>query len=290
MPQSRLSAHGTLRGASFFVAVGLASSFLLVTLVGTYPLLFTNWLPAEAWLAVRPDRTRGDQVHRLHSMSLSLISWGMLAGVLLQVHRPRRKVAALLMAVAAVVAVVCGLILTGMSATSTATGMAPFLVATLAPSVLHPANRALLKLPRMNRPMLAFAIVATGTWGAYAVDVGKAARTGGPDGDVEHLSFIVSVALLVPLWALIGASDKPGWEHPAGASVLTCVCVALQSLLFPDALSRLGPVWALAALVWCFAYGGSALVRARTARRPPPSVGPREEWESPAGSSAPRTH
>lgn len=239
---------------------------MLLALLASYPLLFTNWLPTDAWLAVRPDRSPGDQVHRLHSVALGVISWGMLAGVALQFHRPEGKVAPLLMALATAVAVGCGVMLTGTSLASTATGMAPFLLPIFAVCVLHPSVRAFTGVPRLHRPMLALTVIAAGPWVAYALGVVEAARVAGPDGDIEHLSFMVTVALLIPLWALIGTTDKPGWAFPAVAAVLASACVGLQSLMFSDVLSGLDLVWASATLAWCIAYGGAAWLRSRGAR------------------------
>lgn len=260
---------GKARRISFWVATGLASLFVLVALLATYPLLFTNWLPADAWLAARPDRSPGDQVHRLHSLALSIISWSMLAGVVLQFHRPERKVAALLMSLAAAIAVGCGVMLTGTSFAATATGMAPFLVPILAVCALHPAVRAIIGVPHLNRPMLALTVIAAAPSMAYALGVGETARVTAAEGEIEHLSFIATVALLIPLWALIGSTDKPGWAFPASAAVIASACVGLQSLIFPDALSGLEPGWAAATLAWCVAYGGAAWRRACAPERVP---------------------
>jgi hypothetical protein len=203
--QGEPTAAGNARRISFLIAIALASAFLLFALLATYPLLFTNWLPTDAWLTVRPDRSPGDQVHRLHSLALGVISWGVLSGVVLQFHRPQRKVGALLMALTGVVAVACGEMITG---TFTVAGMAPFLLLILVTCVLHPSARAIIRPSRVNLPMLALTLLAAGPGIAYALSVGGAARLAGPDGDVEHLTFVVTITLLVPLWALIdGCQD-----------------------------------------------------------------------------------
>lgn len=256
------AAGGRRRRIAFLVSTGLASAFLGFALLPTLALLFTNWLPADAWLAVRADRSPGDQVHRLHSLALGVISAGMLTGVVLQLHRPRRKVGALLMALAAVLAVALGSIITG---TFTVAGVAPFLVVILLLCVLHPSARALLRPSPVNLPMLALAGLAAGPWIAYALGLRDAA---GPVGDADHRSFVAAVALLVPLWAIIGTGGRPGWAFPAGAAVLAAACVGFQSLLFPDALSGLEAGWASAAVAWGVAYGTVAGLRAREARTP----------------------
>jgi hypothetical protein len=257
-----------VRRVSFLVVLVLASLLLLLALAGTFPLLLKNWLPAEAWLRARPDRSTGDQVHRLHSLALALISWGILSGVLLQLHRPRRKVGALLMAAAGVVAVALGEMVVG---TFTAAGVGPFLVIVLLVGALHPSARTVLRPSGVDLPMLALALVALGPAIPYAADVGAGAPLASPEWEVDHLSFMVGVALVIPLWALVGSLEKPGWGFPAGAAVGVGGCVALQSLIFPDALSGLGAAWAWAVLAWCVAYAGAAWLRRR---RGSPGVAP----------------
>lgn len=257
-PRELTPVAGPSRRLAFRVTVGLTTLFLLVMLLPTYALLFTNWLPTEAWLAVRPDRARGDQIHRLHSLALSVISWGILPGVALQLHRPERKLGALLMSLATVVGVAGGLALIG---TLSLPGIVPFLLPILVVCALHPRAGTILRVPRVDRPMLALAAIAAAFWIANAVEVSAAARLAGLEGDAEHLGFMVIVALLIPLWAALGSTDHPGWVFPAGAAVLASACVALQSLVFPDALSALAPPWAWAALVWCGMYGAAAWMR-----------------------------
>ena len=265
MPPDAKPAAGRVRRVSFWIVIGLASLFLVFTQAGAYPLLFTNWLPTDVWLAVRSDRSAGDQVHRLHSLALGIIVWGMLAGVALQFHRPARKVAALLMSFAAVVAVACGLLVTGTSLTGIAIGMAPFLLPILAAGALHPSAEAFIRLPRLDLRMFALTVIAAGPWIAYALDVVRTARASGQDVEIEHSTFMVTVALLILLWGLIGATDKPGWAFPAGAAVLASACLGLQSLMFPDLLSGLELLWAGAAVAWCAAYGAAAWYRSRRA-------------------------
>jgi hypothetical protein len=254
------TAHSTIRRVSFLIVLVLVSLLLILALGSTLQLLYKNWLPTEAWLRARPDSSPGDQVHRLHSLALALISWGILSGILLQFHRPRRKLGALLMAVAGVAAVTAAELITG---TFTLVGVGPFLAMIFVTAALHPSARTLVRPSGVDRPMLALAFLASGPAFAYAVEVGGAARRAGGEGDVQHLTFMVTIALLVPLWASVGSLAKPGWAVPAGAAVVAGGCIGLQSLMFPDALSALGTVWASAVLVWCFAYVIAARLRCR---------------------------
>lgn len=260
---------GRIRRIAFGTVTALASLFLLVALLFAYPLILTNWLPRDAWLVVRadrfhPDLAAGDEVHRLHSLALGVIAWGMLAGIVLQVHRPARKTSALLASLAVPIAIAVGEMMTG---TYTVGGTAPFLVAILLVVTLHPAARDLLRLPGWNLPMLGLAAVAALPWIMYAAGVGKAAHNAEPEFEVGHMTFMSAVALLAVLWGIIGASDRAAWQYAAGASVVASASIGVQSVIFPDVLSGLSLPFATAAVVWCVAYGGAAILRTRASHR-----------------------
>jgi len=251
---------GRARRIAFWSVLALTTAFLLVTMQDALPLIAKNWLPGDAWLALRTDRAAGDEVHRLHSLALSVFAWGMLAGVAVQFHRPRRKVAALLVALAVPVAIAASEALTG---AYTLAGTAPFMLPIVAACALHPAAREFVRLPRLDRTMAALTLVAGVAWIAYALDVAETARATSPPTDMDHLEFMVSLGLLAVLWGLIAATDRGGWRFAALAVLFLTACVALQSLIFPEALSGLTPLWAWAALTWCLGFGAAAWHRAR---------------------------
>lgn len=74
---------------------------------------------------------------------------------------------------------------------------------------------------------------------------------------------MASFALLVLLWGLIGASDRPGWRLVAWAAGLATAIYGMQSLLFPTVASTASAPWAVAAVVWTVAYLVVAERRAR---------------------------
>lgn len=266
MTRGSIPVGGRVRRVTFWVVIGLSAAFLLVALLPAYPLLFTDWLPTDVLLTIRTDHTAADMAHRLGSLALGVIAWGMLAGVLLQVHRPERKVAALLMALAVPVTLALGEMLTG---TYTVMGTAPFLLPILGACALHPTAREFIRLPRLDWSMLVPVVVAAVPWLLFALGVAETKRAVGPQGDMDnHLNFMVSVPLMVVLWGLIGATDKPGWPFAAGAAIIATACVALQSLIFPyvRAVAGLSPARAWVAVAWCVAYGAAAWLRSRQAR------------------------
>lgn len=252
--------RGRLRQITLWVAISLATLLLLIALFPAYPLIVLNWLPREMWLAARPDHVAGDEIHRLHSLALSVLAWGMLLGIILQLRRPDRKVSALLASLAVPIAIAVAEML---SDTFTVTGTAPFFILILLVIAAHPAAGDILRFPRWNIPMLGLDAVAALPWMVYAARMGKAAQQTIAGFEVDHLTFMSAVAILVILWGIIGASNRAAWQYAAGAAVAAAACLALQSVIFTDALSALSLPWAGAALVWCVAYGGAAIVRAR---------------------------
>lgn len=260
------SKPGRVRKIFFLATVTLTLLFLLVSLLPLYRLVAINWLPDETWLAVRTDRAPGDQVHRLHSMAPGIIAWGMLVGVLAQFHRPSRKSAALLMTLAAPLALTLGDAMSGISIVDSVAGIAPFLILPVTIAVLHPASRDFVRPPRMNVPMTVLTLAAAGPWMLFAFGIGEQARRTGPDGDIEHLGFMASLAVLAILWGLIGAAQRPGWPIAAVAAVWVAAAVGLQSLVFPGVLSGAPAPWATAALAWCVAYGTAGVLRMRRER------------------------
>jgi len=267
---ARTSANrgGKARRIGFLVAIALASLFVLVALLFAYPLIAVNWLPRDLWLVVRadrfhPDLAAGDEVHRLHSLALGVIAWGMLLGIVLQAHRPERKIAPLLASLAVPIAMAVSEMMAG---TYTVGGTAPFIVLILIVVMLHPAARDILRLPGWNLPMLGLAVAAALPWMIYATRMGRAAHIAEPGFEVGHITFMSALALLAVLWGTIGASNRAGWQYATGAAMVATAAIGLQSVIFPDALSGLSLPWAVAALAWCAAYGAAAILRTRASK------------------------
>lgn len=250
--------RGRVRRVAFWIVAGLVALLLLVALLPAYPLIVVNWLPDDAWLAVRSDHGPADLVHRLHSLSLSVLAWGMFLGIALQAHRPHRKLAPLLTALAVPVSIAAAEIMAG---TYTVAGTAPFIIALVLAAALHPASRELIRMPRWDLPMLGLVALAAVPWVVYAVGNAHAVQAASPAWESEHLTFASALALLPVTWGIIGASDRPGWPYAAGAAAAAGGFVALQSVMFPEVISGLSGTWAAAALLWCLAFAGAAVYR-----------------------------
>jgi hypothetical protein len=71
------------------------------------------------------------------------------------------------------------------------------------------------------------------------------------------------LAILIIVWGLIGASDRPGWRLVAWVAGLASAWYGFQSLLFPAASAAPLP-WAVAAIIWAVVYVIVAERRARS--------------------------
>ena len=237
-----------------------------VLLVGLYPALkgiVLNWFPHETFLRFRPNLAAADVVHRLHSTALAALSWGMVIGVAAQLHSPRRKIGAMLMALAVPPALALGEYLTD-NFTLLGAGI-PFALL-LVVAVLHPHASHILRVRRPDPIMAGLALAGAVPWVVYSVEQGAQGLLA-PGWDVAHYGFVASLGVVVVLWSLLGALDQRGWLWPATAAGVAAAIVALKSLIFPEVLSGLSPVWAAGALIWAASYLVAAGLRRR--RREP---------------------
>lgn len=256
---------GRARIIAFRTVVALASAALVIGLFPALKGLVVNWLPTRTFLAIRTDLGPDDVVHRLHSTVLAVTFGGMVLGVLVQLHRPRERLAPLLMALAVPPAVAVGEILTG---AYTVMGTAVPFAFLLPIGLLHPAGKELVR-PRIASRVMAGLVAVAGVPAAlYAIRQVQLYRLDpAGDQDIGHWSIMAGFPVLVAAWALVGATDRPGWRLTAWVTGAAAVVFALQSLLFPGVLSGVPRAGAVAVLAWGVAYLIGA--EARAARNGP---------------------
>lgn len=250
---------GRWRLLGFRIAAAL---FAGVFLVGLFPALkgiVLNWLPDEVFLRFRSDLGPADVVHRLHSTALAVLGWGMVIGTGAQLHAPRRKIGAMLMALAVPPALALGELFTGIF---TVLGAGVPFALLLAVALLHPSARDLLRVRRPDPVMTGLALIGALPWIVYAIEQGRRGRVA-PAWDAAHHGFVASLGVGVVLWSLLGALDRRGWLWPATAAGIAAATVALQSLIFPKVLSGLTPGWAVAGLIWTALYLAAMDLRRR---------------------------
>lgn len=260
-----------VKAVVFTLLVGLFSVFILVAFNFMIQALVINWLPDAAFLSIRTDLSPADLTHRLHSTTLTILLWGMVIGTAVQLHRPRRKVAPMLMAIAVPIAIALSEVLTG---TYTVGGTAPILVPLVLIGLLHPKARTFVRLPNVDRSLAVLVAVAAIPFLAYAYGQVERHRLTGPTDphtEMGHWVFMSAIAILILVWGAIAASDHSGWRLTAWVVGVATVMFALQSVLFPVAASRASTPWAVAALVWAIAFLLAAERRVRRQNKHPPA-------------------
>lgn len=245
--------------------------------------LLTLWMLAisvfgltEIVLMWLPERTVGDLVsggsgdeleltdHRTHFFMIGLAAWGTLLALLVQLRRPERRVAPMLLLV---VSATTALVVFGLHGTVTEwlveewTWFVPAVVLAL----LHPARHLLLTWPGHDRVQLGLAAVAAVPWLSYALVSAsrQITRSGGEHAADEHWAIVAWVAVLITAAAVIGATRHRGWQLPAWYAAIASILLGLHALVFPGLPSALWPVAAVAAIVWGAAYAASIVARTR---------------------------
>lgn len=247
---------------------GLVILFSLVLIAG-FNLLFVlfavTWLPDATYLAIL-DEGPAQLAHRVHASILPLVVWIILIGVVVQLRRPEDRLAPLLMAL--VVPIIGNLVDVTIGLFEFGASQIPVIFVVLI-ALLHPRARELVRIPRLNGLMAGLTAAAAAAWIPFAYGQAQLqllAVPGDPHAEMEHWKLMAQFALILVVWALIGASDYRGWRITAWVAGLGSAWYGLQSLLFPSASAAALP-WAIAAVGWGIAYIFVAERRARAAQR-----------------------
>lgn len=262
--QNTKTGRWSVRGIAFKGLVVLLSLFLIASFNVVFLMIVISWLPDATYLSIIPDQGPADLVHRVHDSILPVTAWVALIGTVIQLHRPQEKQAPLLMALAIPALIALVELATG---TYTLAGTGPVLFGFVLLAVLHPRARDLLRIRHLDKFMTALTAVAAVVWIRFAIAQAQLQRLAVP-GDthaaMEHWNRMAAFALFVVMWALIGATDRPGWRLTAWVVGLASIWYGLQSLLFPSSASTATVPWALAALVWAIGYLFATERRARS--------------------------
>lgn len=277
------------RTRSFYLITG-ATSALMAAMLGfslAFPVL--TWLPDSVVLELF-DVEQDALAHRLHELIIGVLGWMLLLGVVLQLHKPERKLALLLQAATIPVVLSVIEIITGNFVVAET---ALVLIPLLAVGLLHPRARNLFRTGPLHPVTTSLAAIAAVPWAVFSasqVQLQQLAAAGDAHAAAGHWGLMAAFAALMPLWALIGASASPGWRVTGSLTGLAALFFGLHSLLFPESASAAHPGWAMAAIAWGAIYGaavwrrdgtaaatGGAHAATTTARSTPTTPGPRHD-------------
>lgn len=257
------------RRVTFRVVAILTSLWVLAMLVFGLTEVVFMWLPSDTLLSVLGtlDDSEFDLAHRAHFMSVGIVAWSLVLGVLVQLRRPERREAPMLHALAVVIA---GSVLHALSGTlgdwllQDLTLLAPLVLL----GFLHPRARHLLRISAWDRSMAALAAIAAVPWLVFAASQAQQQWrnvAGDTHAEMGHWAIVAVMAVMVVACSFIGATDRSGWRLTAWIAAVASINYGLHSLVFPEPASAASMPWAIAALAWGVVYAASIIRRSRRA-------------------------
>jgi hypothetical protein len=225
------------------------------------------WFPAETVAEMFDEESSFVTMHRAHFMAVGLIGWAVVLSTLVQLRKPARRVAPMML----LVGVATGaMIVYGLSGTfgewlleEIASVVLPLSLVVL----LHPSRDRMLRKPEFDRPLGVMAALATLPWLVYIVDNAWSQFTnaaGDPHAEMEHWGTAALLGILIVVGAFLGSSDHGGWRLTAWIAGGASVVFGLHSLVFPGLASALPTFWAGAAILWGIGFLLLAVKRARS--------------------------
>lgn len=226
------------------------------------------WLPAEMLASfgdLDADYPGGLLVHRTHFMAIGLVAWTLVPAILVQLRKPWRRVASMLVTVVLGIAGSIAYALAGtMQAWITEDLVVTIPILVLA--ALHPRARDLARRPDFDPGMLRWAVIAAVPWTVYALLQARLQfldRPGDVHAGIEHWATAFLLAVAVIATAVLGASDHDGWRLPAWTAVAVSAMFGLHSLVYPGSASGLPVIAAIGAIAWSGVYGRELVRRQR---------------------------
>jgi hypothetical protein len=224
-------------------------------------MLVVSWLPDATYASIIGETDPSFLTHRVHDSVNPLIAWTLLIGTVVQLRRPEKRLAPVLMMLAIPLSFFTVELLTG---TFELADNLPF-IGVLLITALHPGLKEMIRIRRLDKVMLGFAVLAAAGYLPFAVRQARLqtfAPAGDPHAAMEHWTRMAVFAIFLVLWSIIGSTDRPGWRLTAWIAGAASIWYGLQSVLFPVASAATLP-WAAAAIGGGAAYIAVAERRAR---------------------------
>ena len=194
--------------------------------------------------------------HRVHDFTYGLLVTTGVVGVLAQLRRPAKNVAGMVMALIPFAGLLLAAVLSDDAVEVVVRRNPLYLVATVAgvTALLHPTGRGFFRsfsVSRVNWMMLALVGVAAVPLLSFASTNIRLQGTVRDDhANLGHYGFMAAFSFTVIGVGLLASLRPEGWRLTGWVAGLLPALLGVWSLLFPDADSRLGLGWALAAIAW----------------------------------------
>lgn len=224
----------------------------------------------------------GDPAHRTHDIVYGALFATLVIGIVAQLRRPQRNVAAVVLAQLPFAALL--LAAAGAGHLDRIIMANPFRNAAAVAVVvvlLHPSGPSFLRsfgLRRISWPMVALVAVASVPLLALAATNIRLQQTvADMHRFMGHYAFMAAFSYTVIAVGLLASLRPVGWRLSAWVAGLLPAVLGVTSLLYPDTTSSLDGTWAITAIGWGVAF---VLTAARAA--PPDSAAPIHAEERPA--------
>jgi hypothetical protein len=203
--------------------------------------------------------------HRVHDLTFSFLFVPAIVGIIAQIRRPPKNVAGMVMALIPSGGLLLTLLLT-LVLTSNARVLQPpwvtVMVAALLAALLHPAERAFFRsfrVLRVNWVMLALVVIAAvPLLVSAATNIGLQGTVADEHAAAGHYGFMAAFGFTVIGVGMLASLRPDGWRLTAWVAGLLTVLLGVASVIYPDASSSLGVVWAVAAITWGVAFVATA--------------------------------
>jgi len=254
------------RRIAFGVVATIVALFILAQQIfGLMELIFM-WFPAETVAEMFEEETSFIALHRAHFMAVGIIAWAVVPSMLVQLRKPERRVAPMVL----VVAIALGAtIVYGLSGTLNEwliEEIAVVVVPVTLVVLLHPSRDRLFSKPAFDRSLAGFAALAAAPWLVYIVDNAWTQFSdvaGDTHAEMEHWATAALMGIVIVVAAFLGSSDHPGRGLTAAIAVGGSVIFGTHSLVFPGLASSLPTFWAVLAILWGIGYGAMLIRRSR---------------------------
>jgi hypothetical protein len=200
--------------------------------------------------------------HRIHDLMYGFLFTTGAVGVLAQLRRPSKNVAGMLMALIPWAALLLAAAVSGDPVVVLSAERMLVAVGTVVAVVLHPARRGLIRslgVSRIDRVMLALVIVAAVPLLALAsTNIGLQTTVTDEHAVMGHYGFVAAFGFTVIAVGLLASLRPTGWRLTAWVAGTLAALLGFASVVYPDASSSLGLVWAVAAIVWGILFVAAA--------------------------------
>lgn len=193
--------------------------------------------------------------HRVHDLTFGFLFAPAVIGILVQLRRPAKNVAGMMMALIPWVALLLAAVLSGSFGPVILFNPSRLaIVVTLFTALLHPSGRAFFtsfRLSLINWNLLGLVAVAAVPLLAFAAtNIELQATVADEHAGMGHYGFMAAFSLTVIGVGVLASLRPEGWRVTAWVTGVLPVLLGITSLVYPNVASRLELVWAIAAIGW----------------------------------------